>query len=189
LKDGLLNFLNSKKAYKGMLKGLRDPILMQRKKDFENNFKAAVQSDKELNDKYGDLWRKIEEIRNELRKISNEKFALRMSRFTTPRYFFIAEELVNIAEELKKPESERDDLYVGEELELSIESMMPEDFDYEMNNKLLKQKIKILTENFGNDIELIQKMTGGKTGDEAVDYMLSNSSLTNVDDMKELVAE
>jgi len=189
LKDGLLNFLNSKKAYKGMLKGLRDPILMQRKRDFESNFKSAVQSDKELNEKYGDLWGKIEEIRNELRKISNEKFALRMSRFTTPSYFFIAEELVNIAEELKKPESERDDLYVGEELELSIESMMPEDFDYEMNNKLLKQKIKILTENFGNDIELIQKMTGGKTGDEAVDYMLSNSSLTNVDDMKELVAE
>jgi len=189
LKDGLLNYLNSKKAYKGMLKGLRDPILMQRKRDFENNFKSAVHSDEELNEKYGDLWGKIEEIRNELRKISNEKFDLRMSKFTTPRYFFIAEELINIAEELKKPESERDDLYVGEELELSIKSMVPEDFDYEMNNKLLKQKIKILTENLGSDIELIQKMTGGKTGDEAVDYILSNSSLTNADDIKELVAE
>ena len=189
LKDRLLNFLNSQKAYTGMLKGLRDPILMQRKRDFENNFKSAVQSDEELNEMYGDLWEKIEEIRSELSKISNKRFALRMSRFTTPRYFFIAEELINIAEELKKPESERDELYVGEELELSIESMMPEDFDYKMNNKLLKQKIKILSENLGNDKELIQKMTGGKTGDEAVDYILSNSSLTNADDMKELVAE
>ncbi|MGB5847797.1 MAG: S46 family peptidase, partial [Ignavibacteriaceae bacterium] len=190
LKDNLLNFLNSQKAYTGMLKGLRDPILMQRKRDFENNFKSAVQSDEELNEMYGDLWENIEEIRNELRKITNKRFALRMTgRFTTPRYFFIAEELVNIAEELKKPESERDELYVGEELELSIESMMPEDFDYEMNYKLLNQKIKILTENLGEDKELIQKMTGGKTGDEAVDYILSNSSLTNADDMKELVAE
>jgi len=189
LKDRLLNFLNSQKAYTGMLKGLRDQILMQRKRDFENNFKSAVQSDEELNQNYGDLWEKIEEIRSELRKISNKRFALRMSRFTTPRYFFIAEELINIAEELKKPESERDDLYVGEELELSIESMMPEDFDYDMNNKLLKQKIKILSENLGNDKEIVQKMTGGKTGDEAVDYILSNSSLTNADDIKELVAE
>ncbi|TDI72431.1 MAG: S46 family peptidase [Bacteroidetes bacterium] len=189
LKDRLLNFLNSQKAYTGMLKGLRDQILMQRKRDFENNFKLAVQSDEELNQNYGDLWEKIEEIRSELRKISNKRFALRMSRFTTPRYFFIAEELINIAEELKKPESERDDLYVGEELELSIESMMPEDFDYDMNNKLLKQKIKILSENLGNDKEIVQKMTGGKTGDEAVDYILSNSSLTNADDIKELVAE
>ena len=189
LKDRLLNFLNSQKAYTGMLKGLRDPILMQRKRDFENNFKSAVQSDEELNEKYGDLWEKIEEIRSELSKISNKRFALRMSRFTTPRYFFIAEELINIAEELKKPENERDELYVGEELDLSIESMMPEDFDYEMNKKLLKQKIKILSENLGDDNELLQKMTGGRTGDEAVDYILSNSSLTNADDMKELVAE
>ena len=189
LKDNLLNFLNSQKAYTGMLKGLRDPILMQRKRDFENNFKSAVQSDEELNKNYGDLWENIEEIRSELRKITNKRFALRMNRFTTPRYFFIAEELVNIAEELKKPESERDELYVGDELELSIESMMPEDFDYEMNYKLLNQKIKILTGNLGEDKELIQKMTGGKTGDEAVDYILSNSSLTNADDMKELVAE
>ena len=189
LKDRLLNFLNSKKAYSGMLKGLRDPIMMQRKRDFENNFILAVQSDEELNEKYSDLWEKIEEIRSELSKISNKRFSLRMSGFTTPRYFFIAEELVNIAEELKKPESERDDLYVGKELDLSIESMLPEDFDYEMNNKLLKQKIKILSENLGNDKEIIQKMTGGKTGDEAVDYILSNSSLTNADDIKELVAE
>lgn len=189
LKDRLLNFLNSQKAYTGMLKGLRDQILMQRKRDFENNFKLAIKSDEELNQNYGDLWEKIEEIRSELRKISNKRFALRMSRFTTPRYFFIAEELINIAEELKKPESERDDLYVGEELELSIESMMPEDFDYDMNNKLLKQKIKILSENLGNDKEIVQKMTGGKTGDEAIDYILSNSSLTNADDIKELVAE
>jgi hypothetical protein len=189
LKDNLLNFLNSQKAYTGMLKGLRDPILMQRKRDFEDNFKSAVQSDEELNEKYGDLWVKIEEIRSELRKVSNKRFALRMNRFTTPRYFFIAEELVNIADELKKPESERDDSYVGEELELSIESMMPEDFDFEMNKKLLQQKIKIITKNLGDDKELIQKMTGGKTGDEAVDYILSNSSLTNADDIKDLVAE
>ncbi len=189
LKDRLLNFLNSQKAYSGMLKGLRDPILMQRKRDFENNFKSAVQSDEELNEMYGDLWEKIEEIRSELSKISNKRFALRMSRFTTPRYFFIAEELINIAEELKKPENERDELYVGEELDLSIESMMPEDFDYDMNKKLLKQKINILSENLGDDDELLQKITGGKTGDEAVDYILSNSTLTNADDMKELVAE
>jgi hypothetical protein len=188
LKDRLLNFLNSEKAYTGMLKGLRDPILMQRKRDFEDNFKSTVQSDEELNEEYGDLWGRIKEIRSELRKISNRRFALGMNRYTTPDYFFIAEEMVNIAEELKKPESERDELYVGEELELSIESMMPEDFDYEMNNKLLKQKIQILTENLGNDIELIQKMTGGKTGDEAVEYILSNSSLTNAEDMNELVA-
>lgn len=189
LRDNLLNFYNSQKAYTGMLKGLRDPILMERKRDFEDKFKLAVQSDEELNYNYGKLWENIEEIRNELREISNKRFAMSMNRFTTPRYFFIAEELVNIADELKKPESERDDAYVGEELELSIESLIPENFDYEMNNKLLKEKLKIISENLSDDKELIQKMIDGKTGDESVDYILSNSSLTNIDDIKELVEE
>ena len=189
LRDNLLNFYNSQKAYTGMLKGLRDPILMQRKRDFEDKFKLAVQSDEELNNKYGKLWDNIEEIRNELREISNKRFAMSMNRFTTPRYFFIAEELVNIAQELRKPESERDEAYVGEELELSIESLIPENFDYEMNNKLLNKKLKIISENLRDDKELIQKMIDGKTGDEAVDYILSNSSLTNVDDIKDLVEE
>jgi len=189
LRDNLLNFYNSQKAYAGMLKGLRDPILMQRKRDFEDNFKSVVHSDEELNDKYGKLWENIEEIRSKLREISNKRYAMGMNRFSTPRYFFIAEELVNIADELQKPESERDEAYVGEELELSIESMIPENFDYEMNNKLLKQKIKIISENLSDDKKLIQKMTGGKTGDKAVDYIFSNSYLTNVDDIKELVEE
>ena len=189
LRDNLLNFYNSQKAYTGMLKGLRDPILMQMKRDFEDKFKLAVQSDEELNNKYSKLWENIEEIRNELREISNKRFAMSMNRFTTPRYFFIAEELVNIADELKKPESERDEAYVGEELELSIESLIPENFDYEMNNKLLKKKLKIISENLRDDKELIQKMIDGKTGDEAVDYILSNSSLTNIDDIKDLVEE
>jgi Peptidase S46 len=189
LRDRLLNFLNSKKAYSGMLKGLRDPVLMQRKRDFEKNFKAAVQSDPELNEQYGDLWAKIEDIRNQLRKITNKRFALSMNRFTTPRYFFIAEELIDVANELQKPEDERDDLYVGEELDLTIESLIPEDFDYEMNKNLLREKLNILTEYLGEDNEIVQKMTGGKTGDEAVEYILSHSSIINPDDIKQLVAE
>ena len=35
LEDRLFSFQNSLKAYTGMLKGLRNPVLMQRKKDFE----------------------------------------------------------------------------------------------------------------------------------------------------------
>ncbi len=48
LQDMIFSFENSKKAIGGMLKGLRDPILMQRKKDFEKTFRAAVDADPEL---------------------------------------------------------------------------------------------------------------------------------------------
>ena len=187
LQDRLFSFENSKKAYTGMLKGLRSPVLMQRKRDFEQNFKIAVQSDDELNEKYGDLWGKIEESRSELKKYSNERFAYSMNRFATPRYFFIADELVAIAHELAIPENERSELYVGEELENSLNALMPDDFDYEMNNNMLKQKLETLRRYLGSDNEIVKKMTGGKIGDEAVEYILSNSALTNLDDIKDLV--
>jgi hypothetical protein len=50
LNDQLLNYYNSKKAYQGMLDGLRNPMLMQKKKDFENKLKEKVQSNDELNE-------------------------------------------------------------------------------------------------------------------------------------------
>jgi hypothetical protein len=111
-----------------------------------------------------------------------------MNRFTTPEYFFIAEELVDIANRLKVPENERDELYVGEELDNLLDMIIPEEIDYEMNNRLLRQKIEIIYKHLGEESELVQNMTDGKRGNEAVEYILSESSITKTDDIKELVA-
>ena len=43
-----LGFSNSRKAIGGMVDGLRDPILMQKKKDFEKKFKQSVQENPKL---------------------------------------------------------------------------------------------------------------------------------------------
>lgn len=187
LQDMLFSFDNSRKAFEGILKGLRDPVLMQRKKDFEQTFKAAVQSNPELNKKYGDAWSKIEETRSQLRKISNRNFVYTLNRMTTPQYFFIADEMLAIAEELKLPEAERNDLYVGEELEYTLSSLIPEDFDRNMQNSLLRKRIDAMYNYLGAEDPLVKKFTGGKKGDEAVEYVLSKSRLTTLDDIKALV--
>jgi hypothetical protein len=187
LMDRLHSFENSQKAYTGMLKGLRDLVLMQRKRDFERTFKSAVQSDENLNEKYGELWNEIEDINNELVEISNIRFALNLDDISTPEYFFIAEEMVSIANELLLPESERNEYYIGDELEYTLTALMPADFDYELNNKMLRKKIDILYQYLGEDDELVITMTGGNKGDAAVDYILSNSSLTNITDINNLV--
>ena len=144
LQDMIFSFDNSIKAYDGILDGLRDPVLMQRKKDFEKTFRAAVDADPEMKAKYGNLWDKIADSRKQLGEISNKNFALSMNRLSTPQYFFIADEVIAIAENLKLPESERDDLYVGEELDNTLATLFPEDFDAEMNNVLLENKINAL---------------------------------------------
>ena len=189
LDDRIFGFDNSIKAIGGMLEGLRDPILMQRKKDFEKTFRASVDADPELKEKYGNLWDKIADSRKQLSEISNKNFALSMNKFTTPQYFFIADEVIDIAENLKLPESERNDLYVGDELENTLASLFPADFDESMNNTLLALKIDAMEKYLGGDDPLVKKFTGGKQGKEAVEYVLSNSKITNLKDVKSLLED
>lgn len=189
LQDMIFSFENSIKAMSGILEGLRDPILMQRKKDFEKTFRASVNADPELREKYGDLWDKIADSRKELSQVANKSFALSMNRFSTPQYFFIADEVIKIAENLKLPENERDDLYVGEELDNTLASLFPEDFDAKKNNMLLEAKIDLLIKYLGADDPLVKKFTGGKSGKEAAEYILENSEITNLEDVKDLLDE
>src|SRR5690606_17306947 len=133
LQDMIFSFENSKKAIGGILEGLRNPVLMQRKRDFEKTFRASVDADPELKSKYGHLWDKIADSRKQLSDVSNKNFALTLNRLSTPQYFFIADEVISIAENLKLPESERNDLYVGDELDNTLASLFPEDFDADMN--------------------------------------------------------
>lgn len=189
LEDRIFGFDNSLKSITGMLEGLRDPVLMQRKKDFEKTFRASVNADPKLREKYGDLWDKIADIRKQLSEITNQNFALSMNRFTTPQYFFIADEVIKIAENLKLPENERDDLYVGDELNNTLASLIPQDFDYEMNNALLAQKIETFQKYLGENDPLVKKFTGGKKGAEALKYVLDHSQITNLENIKVLIAK
>jgi len=189
LQDRIFGFDNSIKAISGILEGLRNPILMQRKKDFEKNFRASVNADPELKAKYGHLWDKIIDSRKQLTEIANKNFALTMNQLFTSQYFFIADEVVSIAENLKLPESERNDLYVGDELNNTLSSLFPEDFDVEMNKTLLLNNVNNLVKYLGKDDPLVKRFTGGKEGEDAVNYILKNSKVTNLEDVKDLLED
>jgi hypothetical protein len=189
LMDQLLLYYNSQKAYKGMLKGLQDPMLMQKKKDFEKTFQNKVQSNPELNEKYGDVWDKIEKLMVDLLRLEKEREVVSYTWEGNPDYFTVAQELAYIAEELKLPESERLENYVGDKLMELIDFLKPEEFNTEANKHLLGAKIDSLYSILGKDNELVKIFTNGKTGKEAVDDILSRTFLTSSEKIKEMVAE
>lgn len=188
LNDQLLNYYNSRKAYKGMLDGLQDPVLMQKKKVFEDDLREKVQLNDELNKKYGTIWTDIENVMNEMKELVRKQAALSYNDFDSPEYFMIASQLIQIAEDLKLSESDSSYAYTDDELKETIDAFMPEDFDFDKNNELLKNKIDLLYSLFGDD-EFINKFTNSKTGDEAVEDILSRSILTSTERMKEIVKE
>ncbi len=189
LTDQLLKYTNSQKAYKGMLKGLRDPVLMQKKKDFEEKFKAAVKSNPKLNTLYGNLWKDISENRNELRKISNEQYALEMNPTETSEYFTIAQEMVELAQQLKLPEDKRYYYYRGDELDTTVNEIFPEGFDYAENKQLLKKQLQLMVKYLGRDNMYVKELVDGRSIDEAAAYLISRSSLTSEKTIKELVKQ
>ncbi len=188
LQNRLFGMSNSLKAYKGMLKGLRDPILMQRKIDFERKFQEAVHSNPKLNAKYGDLWAKIANIENKIRQISGEAFAFYMNRYTSSKYFTIAKSVIELANELKMPESERSNKYKGAELDSTINSLIPTKMDPEINRTMLKYQVDRFYK-YLNDKSIVEKITGGKTGEDAVNYMIGNTVLNSPEKLKSLIKE
>ena len=179
LQNRLFMFSNSQKAYKGMLEGLRNPVLMQKKRDFEKNFKAAVMANPDLKSEYGDLWNKIAGSRQRLREVSNKLYALSLNPLTTSELFFVAGDVVDLANELKLPEDQRDEGYAGEALDSTIADVIPDSLNMEKQRDLLKIQVKNYYEYLGEDNEIVQNLTGGRRGEDAVDYMLNNTVLTD----------
>lgn len=189
LQNHLYMFTNSQKAYTGMLKGLRDPVLIQRKIEFEKKFRNAVFSNPALKAKYGDLWDKISEATDQLKSHSNELYALSMNPLTTSQFFFVAKDVIDLANELKLPEDQRDEQYTGSELDSTIASIFPSDLNMETQRTLLKNQVKIMDEYLGKDYPIVQKLTGGLTGDAAVGYILSNTVLNDSLKLRNLINE
>jgi hypothetical protein len=179
LQNRLLSYLNSQKAYTGMLAGLRDPILMAKKKDFERNFRETIRKNPELNSKYGGIWGNIEETRKQLYDISNEAWALSGSPGTSSEYLMIAEDMVDIARELKKPEDQRSEEYQDLDLANAIDDIYPDNINRQQERERLGNRIDVLYSYLGEDYPLIRRITGGRRGIEAADYMISGSVITN----------
>jgi hypothetical protein len=187
LTNELLRYTNSQKAYKGMLKGLRNPVLMQKKKDFEQKFKAAVKSNPDLNSRYGNLWDEISENRGELKNISNKLFALSLNPSHTSEYFTMAQELIDLADQLKLPEDQRYEYYKGTELDTTINEIFPEDFNKEYNKQMLEEQLSIMVKNLGYEDQFVKDLVDDKTINDAADNLIERSYLTSSEKIKGLI--
>ncbi|MCX6161133.1 MAG: S46 family peptidase [Ignavibacteriae bacterium] len=97
LNNQLFSFANSQKVYKGMVKALNDPYIMAKKRDFEKQLRAAVDSKPELKSKYGKAWDEIADANKELSKIYPELYSYSANARTSSKYFVAADKLVGFA--------------------------------------------------------------------------------------------
>jgi len=169
MNDQLFSFANGLKATNGQLEGLLNPVFMKKKQDWEAKFKAAVMADPKLASEYGELWDKIANGRKKMNEVFNELNAFRVRPMIFSQYFLTASGIVGAAKKGNKPEL----------------TVFPDDFDQTMSELLLKENIAFISGLIGTNHPAFIALTGGRTGDEAVKYLLEKSRLTS----KEKVAD
>lgn len=101
----ILNWENSRKAFAGMLGGLRDQAMMDLRLQKELKFRAAIDADPELKAKFGDLWDRLADIAGQKRALHPSKV------FHAPSYSSVIERGVAVvrAVDPSLPESEREE--------------------------------------------------------------------------------
>lgn len=174
----LFNVGNGLKVYESTYLALQDPFFMARKKDFENKFKNAVHSDPELNKKYGRIWEQIAENRKAASKIANEKFALSISSTYSPKYFFIAKDLLKLAEQLKLPDEKREEAYRSGKIDSLIDFIFPSSFDKKVEDKKLLVNLSVVKNNLPPENEIAQILLLSNDVKTSAEMILAKSKIT-----------
>jgi Peptidase S46 len=182
----LFNVGNGLKVFDATYQSLKDPLFIARKKDFEKKFKEVVQSDPELNKIYGNIWNQIAQNRKEASIYAKEIYALTISSTYSPKYLFIAKDLVKLAEQLKMSEDQRELTYKNNKLDSLVQNIFPKVFDKNLEDKKLLLQLNVLMNNLASDNQLLLIMTDGKTVTESVTYLLAKSKITTKEDISAL---
>ena len=168
---------NGQKVFHYTEQGLLDPYLIARKRDFENKMRAQVEADPELNEKYGHIWDAIRDLREELRPIESKLAVYKLSKFYGSVYFSIANDIYELATQMKLPENERKFKYQNVKFDSLKNTIYPEDIDKPLENVKLQIQLDYIALNLGSDDELTMALCDNLSGSDAVESVLEKSIL------------
>lgn len=169
--DQIFSLKNSQKVYDGMIKGLNDPVLMARKKDFEKNFKSSVESNPKLKEKYGNVWNEISTVKSEMKNINPKLSAFNITANSSV-YMFIADTIVKLSRRNEKLDKN------------FISNLFSNDV---FSDDILKLELKNLIENVGYEHPVVNNFIGTRTENEAYDYLKKNSLIMSENAVKEFL--
>lgn len=177
LLNSVMNWGNARKSYAGRLAGLNNEYIMKKKIDFQNDLIRKVNTDPELKEKYGHVWESIEALINESKLYSAQNSINRFSRFVRPVYYKMAEQMIDIAEQKKLANDERESDYKDENLEEYINEIYPEEVNTDLEDNLFEANIKFIYGVANSDNKIIVDIFEGMKGKEAVEKLKEKSKL------------
>lgn len=175
--DLALELANDDKAYGGELEGLKDPRIMAEKSQSEAKFRNAVQSNAELEKKYGGAWDAIAGAEQKLRSRSKEVHF----RTLFPTFAGTAVQIVRYTEEVRKPDGERLPGYHDSQLQsLRYQLLSPAPVYMGLEQALLTTVLTEAHDNLGTGDAFVQAaFHGANSPADAAAAALRNTKLTD----------
>jgi hypothetical protein len=178
--EELFSMQNSRKAYTGMLAGLQDPAFIAQKAEEEGALKAKARADAKLRDNLS-AWQQVAAAQETRASIQ------RLRLMFTSRLYDIAETLVQMAAEDKKPSEERLREYREsnrDSLEQELYSTAP--IYPELEQYQLADDLTLLGERRGGDDSLVRSALGGKSPQDLASEAVRGTKLVDVEVRREL---
>ncbi|MEK6754967.1 MAG: S46 family peptidase [Bacteroidota bacterium] len=184
----LFSFSNSQKLYIGRVKGLNDPILMAKKRDFERTFKQAVLGNPQLKAQYGHLWDEIADLQNEKGTLFGESQSYTFQVQVAGRsvYFGLAERLIFYAYQLKLPEDQRGPMFKGKALD-SLKLRFYSPINVEIEQEILTLQLTNMKAAFGDKNADFSKVLAGRTPTAAASDLVKTTVLASEEQVMQLL--
>jgi hypothetical protein len=188
-RDELFSLENSIKAYTGMLGGLRNDALLERKEGQEKELRQAVDNNPEWKKLFAGAWDKIAAAQQVKNSIYEEYRFLDSLGFYS-RYFTFAKHLYQLSQELPKPDGERFPEYHESALQSLYQQLYsPAPVYPAVEMVKLARSLRIMRDRLGPDHPAVQAALKGQTPDRAADRLINGSKLADPEVRKTLGAD
>jgi hypothetical protein len=179
---------NSRKARDGMLAGLLDPDLMERKVQAEARLRAAPQSGVLPGSSGADgPWKRISDAQAVIEKVSLEYDLLETGSGFNSALFWHARRLIRAAEEREKPDEQRLEEYRTPALPTMELGLFAEAPIYpDLETVKLGDSLTHLAVSLGGDHELVKKVLAGKSPVDRAGELVRGTRLASAAERRKL---
>ncbi len=178
--DEIFGINNAQEIYGGRLAGLRDDVLLNRRREFDTQFRSKVESNPELKHRYADLWDNIAGLISAQRGIASDLYALRAGGLGVSGYMERASGIVRYGVEMAAAEKDRSTAYQVEgAAKIRTALAAPPTVDPEMERAVLERQLSLMRDLLGGDDEIIRELLEDQTLESRAKSMLASTTLNS----------
>jgi hypothetical protein len=177
-RDLFFGIENSLKSWRGQLKGLQDPALLDKKRGAEAALRAAVMGNPEYRARFGDAWDNVAKARRELPAYNLERVMFEGGLAFFSDYFTHARTLLRWAHESQKLNGERLPEFTDTrkpQIERQLGSPAPVYPEFEQVRVAVG--LTLMRDHLGADHALVKTVLAGKTPEARASELVAGTKL------------